>query len=397
MSVLEAPGLVLLGERANPKRSFLLVSTVLGKHVPLPVAVCRAAGAALALEVAGDPRAAAALDVVLRGDVVAAATLLEGLARTPARGAQDATVVGFAETATGLTHQVGEALDCAWLQTTTRHPDAAATGLAFEESHSHAPDQWLEPLPDDLPDGPLVLVDDELSTGATCANLIRVLHARQPRLAYVVACLVDARPDAAGPLDALARELEVAIDVVGLVRRPPVEAPAPGWSGGALPTRRVPEQEVPGTFCSREVAGPPRAERDGLDREARAAFRAAARGAADAVGPLPPGTLVLGCGEHLALPQLAALANGPATLTSSTTRSPALVTDIAGYPLQDGLAFAHPEAPGLPGYAYNVRAAQRPHVVVHLAEPAHRDAAGPLLHALQAAGAPEIITVTLRS
>jgi hypothetical protein len=48
----------------------------------------------------------------------------------PGRGAlcqadgDGCTVLGFAETATGLAHQVAETLDAAWLQTTTRHPDA---------------------------------------------------------------------------------------------------------------------------------------------------------------------------------------------------------------------------------------------------------------------------------
>ena len=64
---------------------------------------------------------------------------------------------------------------------------------------------------------------------------------------------------------------------------------------------------------------------------------------------------MLGCGEHLALPQLAALASGPATLVSSTTRSPAKVCDAPGYPLRDGLAFPHPEDPAIAGFAYNVR------------------------------------------
>ncbi len=379
--------LVLLGERANAKRSFLLVSTVLGKHVPLEAARCRLAGAALAFAVAGQP--GPALD---GGATEAAAFLRDEL---PARGLTDAVVLGFAETATGLAHQVGEALDCAWLQTTTRHPSAAAQGLAFAEAHSHAPEQWLLPLPDGL-SGPLVLVDDELSTGATAGNLIRVLHARQPRERYVVAALLDARPPGPGPLDALAAELGVRIDVAAVAVAPRTSVPEPGWSGGTLPIERAdagpPDPHRP-SRSDLTLPGPPRTEREGLDRAARAAFRRVAEDAAAATGPLEPGALVLGCGEHLALPQLAALAAGPGTLTSSTTRSPALVSDAPGYPLVDGLAFPHPEEPGKPGFAYNVRPASRPHVVVHFAEPAHRAAADGLLAAL--APATRLTTVTL--
>ena len=105
---------------------------------------------------------------------------------------------------------------------------------------------------------------------------------------------------------------------------------------------------------------------------------------------------MLGCGEHLALPQLAALASGPSTLVSSTTRSPALVCAGPGYPLADGLAFPHPEDPEIAGFAYNVQAASRPHVVVHFSEPAHRRAADGLLRALAAGGAGELTAVTMR-
>jgi hypothetical protein len=395
---LSAQTLIALGERANARRSFLLVSKVLGKHVPLAAARCRLAGASLALTVAGDPRAAEACTVLASGDALAAGRLLEGL-----RAPLDCTVVGFAETATGLAHQVAETLDAAWLQDTTRHPDAAA-GLAFDEAHSHAREQFLLPLPEDAP-GPLIIVDDELSTGATAARLIALLHAARQRERYVLACLVDARREP-GPLAALASELGVPIEVVSLARFGEREFPAAGWSGGALPVAHEPGAGAHSAGGSPPLGGrgrgglsvrdlsvavPARAERHGLNRDGRRALREAAAEAAALTGELPPGSLVLGCGEHLALPQLAALAAGPETLVSSTTRSPALVADAPGYPLTHGLAFAHPEAPALPGYAYNVRPHERPRIVIHFAEPAHRAAAEPLLAAL----GPHVTAVTL--
>jgi hypothetical protein len=54
-----AGDLLAVGERAAGTRSFLLVSKVLGKHIPVPAAVCRASGTALGFAVAGEPRAVA--------------------------------------------------------------------------------------------------------------------------------------------------------------------------------------------------------------------------------------------------------------------------------------------------------------------------------------------------
>lgn len=385
-AVLEgaARDLLAVGERASGKRSFLLVSKVLGKHIPVPAAICRLSGTALALRVAGDPRAGAAR-AALTSPLEAARILSDVAAAPPAGEFRDTTVIGFAETATGLGHQVAEALDAAWLQNTTRHLDSAGQ-IAFDESHSHARDQWLRWLPDGLPDGPLVIVDDELSTGATAAKLVAILHRLAPRKRYVIACLVDARRGP-GPLDALSEELGVPIEVVSLERIGEVELPAAGWSEGRLPEPGVASVEP--VVRERTADWPCPHERHGLDREGRRAFRELAASLAE---PLPEGALVLGCGEHLALPQLAALASGPETLVSSTTRSPALVRAAAGYPLADGLSFPHPEAPDLPGYAYNVHARTRPRVVVHFSEPAHRRAAEGLLQALGG----EITAVTLR-
>jgi hypothetical protein len=65
-------------------------------------------------------------------------------------------------------------------------------------------------------------------------------------------------------------------------------------------------------------------------------------------------TLVLGDEEFMYLPQLVAAALGPDVRVSTTTRSPAVVIDVVGYPLRTGLSFAATGEPGRPAYAYNV-------------------------------------------
>jgi len=90
----------------------------------------------------------------------------------------------------------------------------AAAG-SFVEEHSHHTGHLLLPSDPGLLAGPrpLVLVDDELSTGRTAVNTITALHRAAPRAHYVLATLVDLREDAlAGLPDG------VRVDVVALTR-----------------------------------------------------------------------------------------------------------------------------------------------------------------------------------
>lgn len=180
-----------LALRRNPKRAHLLVSNVLGKHVPQSPAVVYGHGVALGRRVRD-----------LLGDEEAAR----------------AVVLGYAETATGLGHSVADGLGLApYLHSTRRPVPGVAPAGGFEEAHSHATSHLL--LPEDpallAGDGPLVLVDDEFSTGNTVLNTIRDLHERHPRGRYVVVALVDMRsPRDAARLAAFADEIGARVDLV---------------------------------------------------------------------------------------------------------------------------------------------------------------------------------------
>ncbi|GAP46374.1 adenine or guanine phosphoribosyltransferase [Streptomyces azureus] len=210
--VAERLGVELLGDdrltdllglalRRNPKRAHLLVSNVLGKHVPQSPSVVYGYGFELGRRVR------------------------ELLGADEARRA---VVLGYAETATGLGHSVADGLGLAPYLHSTRRPVAGlAPAGGFEESHSHATSHLL--LPEDpallTGDGPLVLVDDEFSTGNTVLNTVRDLHERYPRRRYVVVALVDMRSAAdAGRLEEFAREIGARVDLVaaasGAVRLP---------------------------------------------------------------------------------------------------------------------------------------------------------------------------------
>ena len=387
----QLPGLLGLALRRNPKRAHLLVSNVLGKHVPQRPAAVHGAGVALGREVRA-----------LLGDGPAAR----------------AVVLGYAETATGLGHSVADGLALAPYLHSTRRPVAGVPTVGgFEEEHSHATSHLL--LPEDprllATDGPLVLVDDEFSTGRTVLNTIAALHRRFPRDHYVVVALVDMRsPEDRARLDAFASDLGARVDLVsaatGTVHLPDdvltrgralvaAHEPGPaGATGGAPGAARVelgwPEGLpdggrhgfTPAHRTRLEAALPAMAARlaealtpapvngpasaNGAAPAGPESVPADAVGAADVAGlpgrePLaakPRSVLVLGFEELMYAPLRLAGAlddvlDGAEVRYSTTTRSPVLAVDDPGYAIRTALTFPAHDAPADgpgPRYAYNV-------------------------------------------
>ncbi|MEV4947473.1 phosphoribosyltransferase [Streptomyces sp. NPDC053755] len=376
------PGLLGLALRRNPKRAHLLVSHVLGKHIPQRPTVVYGSGFALGERVRD---------------------LLGG------EEAGRAVVVGYAETATALGHAVADGLGSApYLHSTRRPVEGVARAGGFEESHSHATSHLL--LPEDpkllAGEGPLVLVDDEFSTGNTVLNTIRDLHERYPRDRYVVVALVDMRsPADHGRLEAFAREIGARVDLVagaaGTVRLPDgvlekgqalvaqyetAPAPAPLPPAGSRPVRvelgwpdGVPDGGRHGFTVSHALA-----LTDALpamaDRLATALDEAPGRGSSgsssagpSAAGPSADGpaprpasgrrVLVLGFEELMYAPLRLAVAlerAGHDVAYSTTTRSPVLAVDDPGYAIRTRLVFPAHDAPADgpgPRYAYNVAGA----------------------------------------
>lgn len=349
-----------LALRRNPKRAHLLVSNVLGKHVPQSPAVVYGHGLALGKRVR------------------------ELLGADESRRA---VVLGYAETATGLGHCVADGVGLApYLHSTRRPVDGVAQAGGFEESHSHATSHLLLPENPALlaGPGPLVLVDDEFSTGNTVLNTIRALHERYPRERYVIVALVDMRSAAdAGRLDEFADEIGARVDLVttadGTVRLPEgvlakgqelVEryegAVPPGRPGAAGPVSRV-ELRWPARL--------PDGGRHGFTPGHRIRLEGALPAMAARVADALPDTarrgrvLVLGFEELMYAPLrlareleklLEQTAEGAAVRYSTTTRSPVLAVDDPGYAIRSRLVFpAHDDPGDGPGerYAYNVAGA----------------------------------------
>lgn len=368
--------------RRNPKRAQLLVSTVLGKHVPVdPRVVCgtgRLLGAVVARQLADaastappevpEDWAAAAMATVRGADPGRLLSALPDPVPVPG-----VVTFGFAETATSLGHLVADQLGSPYLHSTRRPDGPEPVTAEFVESHSHATDHLLRPdgrltL---AGEGPLVLVDDELSTGRTALNVIEALHARFPRDRYVLAGLVDVRPPASDAVRVeLADRLGCRIDVVSLTRgavrvpagtaervsRDLAAPPAPPHGPGVGRSAAV--RAVPVPWPARL----PHGGRHGFaatDRpEFDATVAAAALGLASVCGDARR-VLVLGTEELMYLPLRLALAlRSPvrATAFQSTTRSPVHAIDDPGYPIRRRIDFtssAHPGGDRAQRHVYN--------------------------------------------
>ncbi|MFD7604350.1 phosphoribosyltransferase [Streptomyces mirabilis] len=354
-----------LALRRNPRRAHLLVSNVLGKHVPQSPSVVYGHGFALGRRVR---------------------ELL---------GAEDAgaaVVLGYAETATGLGHCVADGVGLApYLHSTRRPVPGVDTAGGFEESHSHATSHLLLPENPALlaGAGPLVLVDDEFSTGNTVLNTIRDLHARYPRDRYVVVALVDLRSAAdLGRLAEFATEIGARVDLVAAARGTVNLPEGVLEKGQALvaehetteATRTTentkttePADNRPGhPGAARVELGWPR----GLPDGGRHGFTPGQRIRLDAALPamaarvaeaLPEGArrvLVLGFEELMYAPlrlarELEQVVSAEVRY-STTTRSPVLALDDPGYAIRTRLVFpAHDDPDDGPGerYAYNVAGA----------------------------------------
>ncbi len=413
---LTVPDLVGMALRRNPRRAHLLVSTVLGKHLPadprLVYGAGRLLGAMVADRLAGRHSDIADIGSALLRSALSAAEpaedsrrLIELCARHRASAppAAGALVLGYAETATALGHCVAESLAADYLHSTRRQVAGCQPVARFDEEHSHATRHLLLPADPHLLAGPrpLVLVDDELSTGQTVLNTIEALHREWPRQRYLIAALVDLRSTAdQARLRRAADSLGVEIDVVSLASgrlRAAEDALAVGQRLAAQqPVAQQPVAQQP--VVQPGTAGParlspvltgwptalPEGGRHGFAASSQAAFEQASEQLAGllaarlrehrpaeqldgAARPAPARRiLVLGSEELMYAPlriatALAGELEGWATVRySSTTRSPVVAVDDAGYAIRNRLSFPSSdeaaesaEEPG-PRFAYNV-------------------------------------------
>lgn len=317
-ALIEPEAMFGFAERINPKRSFLFVSKVLGRHIPVAPKLMAETFELLAGQI----------DAGLPGPVL---------------------FIGMAETAIGLAagvhleySRVTDRDDVVFL-CTTRHDLGSEKLCEFSEDHSHAT-QHLVHLPSDPAlqtlvknARSLVLIDDEASTGNTFANLYNALPTEiTSNIEFIkLVTLTDWSNGAAE--EKLGGNIESISIVQGRYT----------WSPDAnAPVPSVPKPEIVG----RSVVFTPDEKEDwgrlGVVSHSNILPQPNER---DLIGTI----LVLGTGEHVWQPYRLALSleeSGHTVSYASITRSPISV----GHVIADKTMFTDNYGLGVANYCYNL-------------------------------------------
>ncbi len=312
-----------IAARANPKRGFLIVSTVLGRHLPARPAAMRATMDVLA--------------AMLPADLPEPVVVL-GMAET-------ATALGQGSFAAYLARHPGK--NSIYLQSSRQRASGAQVIAQFEEGHSHATTHLVQVADPAVIAAvaaarSLVIIDDECSTGATFAAAAHALIPAMPLVERIAtACITDWSDHAY--LDALPRPATAHAIVSGSMR----------WVPGAT------EIHAELSVGSNNAGTAPMAgmtSRTGLVAPETVTHPALHVRTAERV-------LVLGEGEHSYAALLVAEtieAQGGIAAVQCITRSPALL----GGAMASISSFTDTYGSGAPCFLYNMLAHQPDRVVI---------------------------------
>ncbi|CAH1213348.1 hypothetical protein PAECIP111892_03837 [Paenibacillus auburnensis] len=378
-----------MAARINKKRSFLFVSKVLGKHIPVNPYTPLLSGAALGLLLyremggeAGSDTMDELLDQAVHGLIhslyaeEAYRKLLAARLTLP----RPVVFIGFAETATALGHSMYNmfAGGASYIHTTREDIPEMESVVSFEEEHSHAVDHLCYALNAGLLSGeePVILVDDEITTGNTAINTIRDIQSKFPRREYVVASLLDWRSDAnIQAYRDLEQELGIKIRALSLLQGtidvkgvPLLEADGrkgrvDADTGVPVVTTYVRDRlerlMVSSTDSCGEINRSPYLKlsgRFGLESADNVAIDQEVARVVEQLRNLREGsrTLVMGVGEFMYLPMRIAAEMGEGVSYQSSTRSPIHPERRPDYGVHNAYAYPSAGDPAITNYIYNV-------------------------------------------
>ncbi|KAJ9433893.1 TRSP domain C terminus to PRTase_2 [Candidatus Pantoea symbiotica] len=343
-----------IAERRNPKRAFLFVSKVLGRHIPVAPEKMRAVYRQLAEQ----------FPPLSDGPVL---------------------FIGMAETAVGLGagvfDEVRQRVSEPVYLTSTRHPQQADLLCEFKENHSHATDHLIY-LPDDtqlrqrvLNARTLVMIDDEATTGNTFINLLEALR-NDGGLKQIEQVIAVTLTDWSG--DALPARCPVPVRTVSLVQG--------DWHWQQDPDAALPP--MPAVALNDAATVPI----TGKQSWGRLGMETPAGDLGHTIQAQPgEKILVLGSSEFVWEPFLLAerlAAQGAEVKYSSTTRSPI----ATGFAIESAIAFGDNYGLGIANFVYNVAHQQFDRILLCIETPV--DSVDPLLTTALAKVAPQVEVIS---
>lgn len=424
---LSVKSLYEMAARINKKRSFLFVSKVLGKHIPIPPEVPLIASALLASvyyegkttkQMPGKEQLIEAVKDGSPKNLQAAYSIVQQL-----RCELDEPVVfiGFAETATALGHGVFDCFsDATYIHSTREMLADEQVTLYFEEEHSHATDQRCYASEQYLNnDHSICLVDDEITTGKTALNIIASIQKRFPRKEYTILSLLDWRSEEDQQrLKAFENLHDVRITTYSLLK-------------GTIQVEGTPDLAQDASVVSESVVGVPDYKRIslkslpiplphysyssidstgfkndsnylaltgrfGISSDNKQDVEAYCQRVGEYLQKYRTGkrTLCLGTGEFMHIPMKTAVYMGEGVSYHSTTRSPIFPIDRESYPIKNRMAFESPEDPATMNYAYNVSDMEYDEVFLFFERPIDENRLEPILHQFKGLPAINIVEFT---
>ncbi|WP_235714586.1 phosphoribosyltransferase family protein [Neobacillus dielmonensis] len=371
---LEIKRLFTMAARINKKRSFLFVSKVLGKHLPINPHKGLVTAALLAARYSES-----VLGRDCNGETEELISLFHNekhyrsIPFIPA--SVNPVIIGFAETATALGQAFFDCFQQAdYFHTTREELAGRQPDITFEEEHSHATSHRcyikLETLDNDRE---IILVDDEMTTGKTALNIIRSLHERFPRKEYSVVSILDWRSEQdRQKFSRLEHELGITIHAVSLLSGhvhvrtlKELERQASEIATTEQEDMTVEALDLEAFFIPTEFSSIKQENsalfinetgRFGLSSLENQLLHETIVRAGQYLSSYRNGrrTLCLGTGEFIYLPMKLAAEMGSGIFFQSTTRSPIYVANEVGYGARYGLAFPSPEDNDVAHFVYNI-------------------------------------------
>lgn len=421
--------LFAMAARKNLKRGFLFVSKVLGKHIPVKPHTSLLVGAALGTLYMKEIYDT---NVPYKDEIVCALStgqnhkeVFHQVLNNPIKLPEPTIFIGFAETATALGHCVFQYFNRqgTYIHTTRELICHKQTLVNFQEEHSHAMSHRLYALDESLLNNskPVVLIDDEITTGKTALNLIEAIHKVHPRKMYTVVSLLDWRSKEnkekflekekalgihihtvsliSGSIEVKGKPLVIEEDLTDeiFMARDIVEPKV-----NIHKLQRIGDYFQPLLFSSINGASRKNYQpyiketgRFGISSLNIESMEKDIAEIAEVLRQYRKGgrSLCLGTGEFMYIPMRVAAAMGEDVLYHSTTRSPIYPNTNSEYGVKNAFSFPCPYDPTVTNYLYNVPYGYYDDLFIFFEREIEQEQLDILIEVLKRLGIPEINVV----